>query len=482
MSDSHGQDVIPLSLWSAMNLLIGFVILICLIASELRAPESFNDGWTRLGWVAFTGLTVPGLALFQTLIVSRRLKTSNLESSQQDAILRRVSVCHSAVWLTASLAIIWAIRWQDVVRESWDLDRWPLVDEVLILAPILFSLIASWAIFFEIHHGLADGRHHRLSWQGLKARFEYVALRVRVYFLIMLIPILLAILSRDLAPWLEWMAPWQATLALTLAGLTIMAGFPFVLLLLWRNQKIEDDALRSDLLQTCQQLRIYVHDIRVWNTGNQIVNALVAGILPGFRLILLSDYLLELFPRDELQAIVRHEAGHLRLWHLPIRILFIVLPLIALTIDEQNPSGLIWQLESFFAGLGLPAYSGIASVTIVYLGYLLISMSWLSHQMEFEADAYACRAVNDTGTVLTKIDKRRTQQMSDALLRLAAINPSQLDRNTLFHPSLRQRICQLKNLAQSTPPRRANASSKQRSWALMVLATCCILVAAIGWW
>ena len=102
--------------------------------------------------------------------------------------------------------------------------------------------------------------------------------------------------------------------------MALMAGFPFLLLFVWRNKKIDNAELRAELIHTCYQHRLHIHDIRIWITGNQIINALVAGILPRFRIILLTDSLVKLFPRNELLAIVRHEAGHLRLWHLPIRI------------------------------------------------------------------------------------------------------------------------------------------------------------------
>ena len=455
--------------WSYMNLLIGFVVLLCLLCSEMRAPAAIEDCWTRVLLVGIIALTVPSLALFQTLVVSRRLRAENLGDQQCRSVMRRISVCHSAVWLTASLAIIWAVRWQDVVRVSWDMDRWPLVDEALILAPVMLSLVASWAIFYDVQHSMEGSTGGRFALENIWRRIGYVTLRIRVYFLIMLLPIMIAVLSRDLSPWLEQLTQSQSVAVFLIAGIAMMAGFPFLLLLMWRTKPVENGELSSDLFDTCRQHRIYIHDIRIWKTGNQIVNALVAGVLPRFRVILLSDSLVKLFPKNELLAIVRHEAGHLRLWHLPIRIGFVVLPLIAMAIDEQNPLGLINGLESRVVGMGLPIGFGIAFFVSIYLGYLFFSMSWLSHQMEFEADIYACQAISQKSNPET-IDDRNAKDMSDSLLRLASVMPSQFERRTILHPSIRQRLLLIREIQDSPIKAKRYRDSFVRRQRIILLA------------
>lgn len=459
-----------------MNLLIGFVIVVCLFCSEIQTAEVATDLWTRLIVVALVSLAVPGLALFQTLFVSQKLQNSDLPDTQRESMLRRLSVCHSAVWLTASLALIWAVRWQDVVRGNWNLDRIPLLDEAFILAPVVFSLVASWAIFYEIQKSIDPNKRKLFDIGDLRSRIGFVSIRFRIYFLMVLIPVSVAVLARDLAPWTNLLSPTEAIIAFTVAGFAIMAGFPFLLLLIWRNRKFDDLELRSELITTCRQHRLFVHDVRIWKTGNRIVNALVAGTIPRFRIILLSDLLVSLFPKNELFAVVRHEAGHLRLWHLPIRIGFIALPLVALTTDEQNPLGLVNQLDEFFAQLGLPVGSGVGLIAIAYLGYLFFSLTWLSHKMEFEADIYSCQTYShDQGCLVT--DPVLARDMSDALLRLATITPSQFERPTILHPSIQERIHLIQEIQISPEKARLFCSSfaRRRRIVLAVLVSVCLL-------
>ena len=457
-----------------MNLIVGFVILLCLICSEIRSAEVANDLWTRMSLVFTVAMMVPGLALFQTLIVTRRIQHSEIPDEQRDRILRRLSACHSAVWLAASVAIIWALRWQDVVRGNWNLDHWPLLDELFILAPILFSLAASWAIFYEIQGSLGDNAPSRIRFNlaDWRSRISYVSIRFRIYVLLVMIPISIVVLARDLEPWIRSIPSWAAIVAYATGTLTVMLTFPFLILLIWKNRQVQDEDLRSELKTTCEKLRLHVYDIRVWKTGGQIINALVAGILPKFRVILLSDELLNRFPRNELLAVVRHEAGHLRLWHLPIRIGFTVLPLIALTIDEQNSAGVLGWLESMTTGIGIPPGVVLVLVGLIYLGYLYFSLSWLSHRMEFEADIFSCQTTESK----PKIDPALAVDMSDALLRLASITPGQYEKKSLLHPCIRDRIAVIQTIISS--PEKAEkfkvAFARRRRFVFGFLIAICI--------
>ena len=462
-----------------MNLLIGFVILLCLLCSELQAAQVANDLWTRVIFVALVTLTVPGLALFQTLVVSKRIRNGEIESQEREGLLRRLSVCHSAVWLSASLAIIWAVRWQDVVRGNWSLDNWPVLDEAIILAPIVFSLVASWAIFYEIQHAIAGANPDRSAEPKKsnvkQSRSAFVSIRFRVYFLMVLVPVAIVVLVKDLAPWVDTLSPEFRWALYGAAGLAMLGGFPFLLLLMLKTSRIKSAELKSKLLETCRLHRLRVHDIRVWKTDNQIVNALVAGVVPRLRVILMSDALLNCFPRNELLAILRHEAGHLRLWHLPTRIGFGVLPLLALAIDERNAHGAIASVESMLAETGLPAGTGLALLMLLYAAYAFFGLSWLSHQMEYEADIYACQQKTASGS--TNVSTEQASDMSDALLRLAAINPEQIEKSSLLHPSISHRIKMIRTVA--TDPEQGTLFSKsfarRRRIVFLILFAICLI-------
>ena len=163
----------------------------------------------------------------------------------------------------------------------------------------------------------------------------------------------------------------------------------------------------------------------------QVVNAIVAGVVPGFRVILLSDGLLKRFPQHEVEAILRHEAGHLKLWHLPTRLLSTALPLLALSIVEFRHLQGMSAIDFWFQPLGM-------TLLALGAGYLWFATRWLSHQMEFEADLYSIYVQDSALPDGNSRFVERAEDMADALLRLAAISPNQYERGIVFtseHPS-----------------------------------------------
>ena len=147
-----------------------------------------------------------------------------------------------------------------------------------------------------------------------------------------------------------------------------------------------------------------------------------------------------------------------------------------MALDERNPLGLINQLESWTVELGLPTGFGVALLGSAYLGYLFFSLTWLSHRMEFEADIYACQGCPEIQREKT-IDVDRSKDMSDALLRLASVTPSQFDRRTIMHPSIRERI-QLIREIQNSPEKAGQfrtAFVRRRRLVLILLLAICFL-------
>ena len=231
----------------------------------------------------------------------------------------------------------------------------------------------------------------------------------------------------------------------------MMVGLPFLILLIWKTSPIQPKQLRNNLISICQQNRLRVFDVRRWDTGDQVVNAVVAGMLPRFRLILLSDGLLNHFKINEIQAVLRHEAGHIRLWHLPTRMVFLILPLLAMAFCDWSicDSQEFWVRPATTADVlcWLEPQKVLTVCTMAL--YVFLTTRWLSHQIEFEADIYAIQndsqhpinpAQAGNARAVPSISPDRANDMQNALWRLAAISPGELDRCTFFHPSIRQRI------------------------------------------
>ncbi len=375
-----------------MNLLAGLLILICLIGSEMIGFKVAEDLWLRLSAVFVTAIIVPSLAFFQTVALLPKMRSESISLDSKRSLCRRMTASHAVVWLSASLAMIWALRWQDVVRGNWQLNQWPLIDELLILAPVLFSMVASWAVFYDLQAAISESdrpRKSRTLKQALRPRLEFISIRFRLYFLLVLLPISLFVLARDVAALSSNVPNSISFLLIGIEFIAMFITFPLLVLLIWKTSPIMPVELRTRLLKVCQQDRLGVWNIRRWNTGNQMVNAVVVGMVPRFRFILLSDGLLNYFKTNEIMAVLRHEAGHIRLWHLPTRLLFLTLPLIALAVCDSNGFSLhptaSTDLLEWLRPKSLLLLVGLAI-------YVVTTTRWLSHQMEYEADIYSIQS------------------------------------------------------------------------------------------
>ena len=242
----------------------------------------------------------------------------------------------------------------------------------------------------------------------MAARREFVSIRFRLYFLLVLIPVGVFVLVRDLAGLTNSLSE-PVAIALALAGICgMIVFFPFLILLVWKNSALADKELERQLIGICRQNRLGISRIRVWKTGNQVINAVVVGFVPRLRMILLSDGLLRQFESSEIEAVLRHEAGHIRLWHLPTRMIFMLLPLVALAIGD--PVSLKLSDATSLSSTGLLYLLVLSSYGV----YLSLVIRWLSHQMEHEADMYSIRADLDSMSGDWPVSHERVEDMKNA--------------------------------------------------------------------
>jgi len=150
-----------------MNILIVFVLLAVLMISDSCGDGPVNHVWLRAFAILATLLAVPAFAAFQTALATRKLRAQDTAEDKIQRMLTRLTVCHSCVWLASSLSVVYLLQWSRIVRDNWQLDRFPVLDEIVIIAPIVLSLIGSWFIFFDIQNvfrrseGRVDfGRYH----------------------------------------------------------------------------------------------------------------------------------------------------------------------------------------------------------------------------------------------------------------------------------------------------------------------------------
>jgi len=388
-----------------MNLVVGFVILFCLFCNEYSAVGTADHLQLRVSGIVLLTCLVPSLALLQTFWFNRKRRLQKIDTEHWERICHRINSCHTAVWLTASIATIYALRWHDVVRSEWDLGRFVL------------------------------------AWLFSTKRREFVSIRFRLYVLVLMVPLLAAVAINDLIPNIVPFGNGAVVALIAVGVLSILAMLPTLAGLPWR-------------------------------LTNQIINAAAVGILPWFRQLWISDRLIELFPEAELKAIVRHEAAHLKLGHAAIRSTLLLMPVTVVSIVSWLRWGDPTAVIAIADCMGVSAFQVTLIMSSLYLVYAVVTLRTLSHESEFEADLMACCKPADAQEKSSEKNRllicpQRWEEMQSAIERLAVCMPSQVDKKSVLHPSLRARMRALRFLrfrAKTRSPEQVIASN--RRWAL----------------
>ena len=224
------------------------------------------------------------------------------------------------------------------------------------------------------------------------------------------------------------------------ALLTSLFGcvIPFIMSWIWKGKPLKDETLRQRLQQLAQKAGIPYRNIILLQTkSSKLANAWVAGILPRWRSVFITDYLLEHLYPDEIEAVFAHELGHLKHQHLLKQVAWIVL-------GFGGQLALIRLSLLLFGFLtGIPSWLYWALFMGVNLGVILLLVQFglmrFWRRMEFEADAYAAELTQQPKVFLQAL--RKLIQLNDA--------PEDLDKfNEMLstHPNFKARADAIEKL------------------------------------
>jgi hypothetical protein len=110
-----------------------------------------------------------------------------------------------------------------------------------------------------------------------------------------------------------------------------------------------------------------------------MLNAMVVGLLPRFRYVILTDAILRALGPDELEAVFAHEAGHARRGHILLYFGFTC----AVVLSHLLPGALYLVEQTPLASLD-PMWRTVFGL-LIWLGVIF---GWLSRRFEQEADVF----------------------------------------------------------------------------------------------
>jgi Zn-dependent protease with chaperone function len=375
------------------------------------------------------------------------------------------------LWLAGSLAVIYLWDWPQLVRVEWGWSTWPLVDDLLVLAPVVGSLVLVWLTFYFVERTAHRLRESPQQHQTLAA---YLVWQCRHYLAMALIPALVVLAIQDISVyygqhWNFVAAPahlgWLAIPALAL----LVIALPLLLRRLWPTTALPANELRTTLEAISTQQRTPLTQILVWETGGRLANAAVAGVSRHCRYLFLTDALLAQLAPTEIAAVVRHELAHLQRRHLILRMLLLVLP------------GLAWfalqpLLQSEVDLLSTSSPYSLA-VSGLYLAYAAIVVGYYSKLLEYDADLAA---------VFDEQGELAADSARDLIHALATLQgPHGDSRFSWLHPPTSARIGWIRRVLMKPAEGHAYRHKLDQLARLIVMSTIAlcglIAVAAVVW-
>lgn len=306
---------------------------------------------------------------------------------------------HAGVLLGGYTGLIHGFDWPGVVRVSWGLGRWILVDDLLILAPVVVAILLAALAQFQVEEFMRE--HSDSLWMHpprWKSRWDHIDFQFRHHMGIVLLPLLVMMGIQDTIGLLfeNQAARSSIELAAALTGLGVILVFaPMLLRFLWGAQPLPQGPLRARLERLSRRLRFRSTDILIWNTHGAVINAAVAGILPWPRYVLLSDALLTNLSADEVEAVFGHEVGHVRHHHLWFFIAFLAGATTFLIVSMSAVASLIDSFVGESArGQAVEIVQGLVMPSACLALYFGLFFGFLSRRFERQADIFGCRAVS----------------------------------------------------------------------------------------
>ena len=458
-----------------MHLIVVLAVFAALGAAEaVRQPggalwgESLRPS-TALAMVAGTMMLIWTLLRWRSRHVLARLERQDETSLRRGLRLAARSEILGRWLITAAYVGQLTIGgWARLVEVQWQMWRWWLADEAVLLVPFVLMLLAHWNCHYPVNRRvrewimmgqLAEGLAARPVW----SRRQYLSFQVRSGLGIVLVPLSVIVGIRDLSEWLArtWLphtGPWVAELATVAgAGLVFLFG-PLLLRRVWVTTPLPTGPLREKLETFCRRIKLGYREILLWRTHSAVANAAVMGLLPQVRFVLLSDAVIEQVGDEQIEAIFGHEAGHVKHHHLLyLGMLILGGGSFAVLLGKGVCQLLVWAV---YRTVGDPDQAQALLGTwddLIMCGGLAFTMvaavlvfGWISRRLEHQADIYAARAV--AGQLHPpgrdeQLDPHGAWAMGTALVRLALLNGMPIESRSWRHPSIASRASFLRDLS-----------------------------------
>lgn len=251
--------------------------------------------------------------------------------------------------------------------------------------------------------------------------------------------------------------------------LFVLIFFPPLVRRLWGCKKLPDGDLRQQLQTFCESQNFHA-EFYLWPLfEGQMLTAGVMGIVPGMRYILITPALIETMSRTELEAVMAHEIGHVKKYHLLLYIFLIsgfsllvgllAEPLIYAFLSLQSINHLITATGiSPETALTLVGAIPLFIFMLIYFRYVF---GYFIRNFERQADLFSLQTMGNGRALVSAFEK------------IAVLSGNNRDQKNWHHFGIGERIDCLEHAERE--PGRIGQHNKKVRYSLFVYVTLLLL-------
>ena len=378
------------------------LLLLMLVTLHDAWPNPLGLDPAHSCFATLSGFGVLVLAMeFLNLLTRRALRR---DPSKRSVIMRRYSRCKrwQLIGLVSFLfAALYLLGWGDAIQRAQEVFPAPGLRIVLLL-PFVIALMIGWLGQYDVDRLHADMVHYPFL-ASFPGRWSYFGLQARHNLLFVLPPMVLLIAHESLLRFVPSLEDSRNSLLVALIGIGMLGValmvMPLFLRLFLGLKPLGPGPLRERLTAKASAIGFRFSNVLVWNTRNGVANAMVTGVLPWLRYVVITDRLMEELNEDEIEAVFGHEFGHMKHHHMFFYMVFIVSSLMLM--GGLWSAGAYW-LQDLEAPAWLTSIVDAAAwhsvavwvILAVVAAYILIVFGWLSRRCERQADIFGCKTAS----------------------------------------------------------------------------------------
>lgn len=197
-----------------------------------------------------------------------------------------------------------------------------------------------------------------------------------------------------------------------LIGISVIG--PAMIQKFWRCKPMEPDYFRARIESLCEKAGMAYRDILYWPIfGGRMITAGIMGLVRNFRYILVTKALLHYLSIDELDAVIAHEIGHVKKFHLFFYLMFFTgFMLLSFAFQNVFVYSLLYTkpIYRFLAGYGIlpgtikSAMDAVIFI-LIFLVYFRFIFGFFMRNFERQADTYVYTLFPSAAPLISTLKK-----------------------------------------------------------------------------